>query len=95
MVNFQCDHIDRNRQNNILNNLRWVDTSTQNINKKVQDRNITGEKNINIIYEKRVAGYYYDIRIRRNKKIVFNKRLNIKNYTLADEIKVRDEFLNA
>jgi hypothetical protein len=43
------DHIDRNRQNNMFNNLRWTTYSLNNKNKNMQSNNTTG-----------VTGVYYD-----------------------------------
>ena len=37
----EVDHIDRNRQNNALSNLRWVDKTIQNNNKNNNIKNLT------------------------------------------------------
>ena len=84
------DHIDRVRTNNRADNLRLATKSEQEINKNMNSRNTTGERNVSII---RTGNYAcYRIKIERNgKKIV--KQLNMKTHTIADAIKYRDEQL--
>ena len=41
------DHIDRNSQNNDIENLRWVDNSTNQLNSGAKKTNKLGEKHIN------------------------------------------------
>ena len=38
------DHIDRDKKNNNINNLRWVDKKEQNNNKKTNIINLTEEQ---------------------------------------------------
>ena len=76
----QLDHIDRNKLNNDVSNLRWVTHLENNQNKK---RGKTGELNIRIHYSGQ-----YEIRFRRN-KFSYSKHLP-KNTTLEDAIKKRD-----
>jgi len=59
----QIDHIDRNRKNNKLNNLRWVSASQNQHNTNISKNNTIGVKNISIhnktklyIYEKMING---------------------------------------
>ena len=40
------DHIDRNRENNNLDNLRWVNRTENNNNMSISIRNKSGHKNI-------------------------------------------------
>jgi len=44
----QVDHINRNRSDNRVENLRWVTNIENNINKEVKCRNSSGHRNINI-----------------------------------------------
>lgn len=44
----EVDHIDRIRSNNLISNLRVVNSSANNLNKGRQRRNITGVTGINI-----------------------------------------------
>ena len=83
------DHIDRNRQNNKASNLRLATRSQQAINSNIQSNNQLGEKNICI------SRNYYNIRIRRNKKIVFNRCLPMDKFSLEDAVKIRDDFINS
>ena len=78
----QVDHIDRNKQNNHVSNLRWV-TSQENIDNRDLISN-TGEKYIS--YQKH--RHRYDIRVKGNRII-----LKCKNHTLQDAINVRDALL--
>jgi len=78
------DHIDRNKLNNNVANLRWVSRSVNCIN-----RNVFGT----IPY--RHIGYdttrnRFTIRIHRNKKLIFRKSMKVK-YTLQDAVNVRNE----
>jgi len=82
------DHIDRNRQNNCVENLRWANTSEQNLNSKIVPKGSnTGLMNI----------YHYP---RPNRSACYivsfhRKKLNIRKEfeTLEDAIKFRDEML--
>jgi len=82
------DHIDRNRLNNCASNIRLATRSEQNINKKIRYDNKLREKNITITND-----IYYQIRIKRNGKIVRCKYLRLDKFSLADAVKVRDKFL--
>ena len=62
----QVDHIDRNRQNNDLSNLRWVTQAENQANTGVRINNILREKNIypaKVLYPNK-GGYV--VRIVRN-----------------------------
>jgi hypothetical protein len=79
------DHIDRNKLNNNVANLRWVSRSVNCINKSVSGT---------IPY--RHIGYHktnkcFAIRIKRNKKYIFQKAMSANKYTLQDVVKVRNE----
>jgi len=59
----QVDHIDRNRTNNDVSNLRWVDPSTNSQNTGMRCDNTSGHKNIYYlncrecwIYKKTIRG---------------------------------------
>ena len=76
------DHIDRDKQNNNINNLRWASRTMQQSNRKVHSN--TGEKHI---YKSK---YLYEIQ----KKYCFSEYLNCEKYTLDDAINLRDSLLS-
>ena len=75
------DHIDRNKSNNNLSNLRLADTKTQN-----QNRIQIGKSGHQYI---RQQGNYYEVYFTKNQKYCFSKRFK----NLEDAIKCRDEYL--
>jgi len=85
------DHIDICKTNNRADNIRLATKTEQNINQNMNIRNKTGERNISIV----ISGNYtcFHIKIKRKRKVVINKKLNIKKYTMDDAIKMRDEQL--
>ena len=88
------DHIDRDKSNNHSSNLRLATKSQQSINQDLRKDNTLREKYIYTI-KKKDGRVYYQIQIKRNKKFIFNKCLNIKKHSLEDAIKVRDDFLKS
>ena len=79
----QIDHIDRDRCNNHLYNLRWVNYSMNNQNTEVRKNNKLGTKNIS---KSTNIGY------------MFQKIVNGKNHrkwfkTLEEAIKYKEEYL--
>ena len=49
------DHIDRDRQNNKISNLRWASRNLQNINQNINKNNKTGFKGV---YFDKIKNYY-------------------------------------
>ena len=80
------DHIDRNRTNNNITNLRWASRSMQSSNRKVHSN--TGEKHI--CKFKCRNYFYYQI----EKKYCFKTMLRCDEYSLQDAINLRDSLLN-
>ena len=82
------DHIDRNRINNNVNNLRWADMFDQNHNRDICNSN-TKEKFITF-YES-TKGTGYRLQIIRNKKVLIRKRFSSVLYTLEYVKKIREQ----
>jgi hypothetical protein len=80
----EIDHINRNRSDNRVENLRWADHYDNQYNKGPNKTNALGQKNI-CMFDK-----YFRVRITKNKIIVFEKQFN----TLKDAIQARDHFLS-
>lgn len=78
------DHIDRDRTNNKLSNLRWCNQSTNVINASLRSDNNTGIKNIN--WDKSRNRYVFQIK-RNGKKTA--KRFK----TLEEAIEFKSNFL--
>ena len=76
------DHIDRNRKNNQLSNLRWVTKQENNLNTKDRIRNNTGERHITL----QTSGKY-QVRFRRNTTIIYGGQFE----TLEEAKNKRDE----
>ena len=87
----QVDHINRIKDDNRVENLRWVNHSMNNINKDTQKNNKLGLKNIRHTKDKRIPNHpgYYRISLRRN-KVDYTKNCK----TLEDAIKQRDLMLS-
>ena len=72
----QVDHIDRDRKNNSLDNLRWATASENSINRGIKSDNKTGIKNIHFAENKWV------FKITKNKKC-HKKKFNTMNEAIA------------
>ena len=86
--NLKCiDHIDRNKINNNVNNLRWITYSNNNLNKGKNKNNKIGIKNI--CYDKREKKYQFS-------KIVRGQRYqkNFKTLEEAENYKIDWHILN-
>jgi len=79
------DHIDQNKINNDISNLRWVTKSENGINRGVQSNNKLGHKNIRL----RTDCNLYEVNIYRNGKVVYGKSFK----TLDEAIIGRDNYL--
>lgn len=76
------DHIDRNKLNNDLSNLRLADMKTQNLNRIQIGK--SGHQYINI------RSHGYEVYFTKNKKCCFSKSFQ----NLQDAIRCRDEYLS-
>ena len=85
------DHIDRNRLNNDLSNLRWVTISTNAINCKLRKTNTTGYRHI-YSYIRKTRGNieYFKIQINRENKLIYHKIFSSNNHTIEDVVRYRN-----
>ena len=95
--NLPCvDHIDRDKTNNKLENLRWVTHATNTQNSTRRKNNKQGHKHIRLYVNKKKNGKeypYYIVEIERNGTRC-NRKRHIKIFKkLEDAIKHRDEYL--
>lgn len=84
----EIDHIDQNKLNNSVDNLRWA-THTENALNRTYTSN-TGEKSIRLFQPKPSHTPLYMVQINRGGVSVFCKYFK----TLPEAIAARDEFLN-
>ena len=88
------DHIDRNKSNNNVNNLRWADQKTQiNNQKPFRDikKNKTGQRYIH--FDKRANKKQYYLQI-HNKHINNGKLFYKYFYTIEEAVVFRDKLIN-
>jgi hypothetical protein len=83
----EVDHIDRNRKNNDVSNLRWADDSDQNINK------VGWGKYKKFIYMENYGTYEcWSIQI-RNRNCKTKRRFDCSKFTLEQVIEIRNTIL--
>lgn len=83
----EVDHIDRNRGNNNVDNLRWADDSDQNINK------IGWGKYKKFVYMENYGTYScWSIQI-RNQRCKMKRRFDCSKFTLEQVIEIRNTIL--
>lgn len=91
----EVDHIDRNRINNKLDNLRWSSRSDNQINKLYKPHENNPYRCIHYDSPNTAKNPYscWTIQI-KNKKLNFKKRFRTDKYTLEEVKKFRDEIFN-
>ena len=82
----EIDHINNIKTDNRLDNLRWVNRSQNNHNKRIQKNNTTGYKNI-IIVKGRKKKYKVSVYINKVHKQKYF-------YTIEEAIEYRDNYRN-
>ncbi len=85
-LHLEIDHIDRNRLNNNLDNLRWVTKSENMVNRRMSGK--VPYRHISIIGDNVKA---YRIRITRNRQCIYVERFRQDNYTLEQVVNIRNE----
>ena len=83
------DHINRDKSDNNILNLRWVNKSENNSNRNAYINSKLKERYISITTDKK----YYSLTMR--KPYNFIKSYKITEYSLNDIIKIRDNIINA
>ncbi len=90
----EIDHIDRNRKNNNVNNLRWVSKSDNVINSLYTDRIMDLPRYIHYDAGGKTKQPYSCWRIQaRNQRLYICKRFRTDKYNLEEVIKIRNEIL--
>jgi hypothetical protein len=77
------DHIDNNKKNNLVDNLRWTTSSENNRNIKIKKLASTNERNISITRDNT-----FQVRFKANHKYIFNNFFK----TIEEAIIARDNF---
>jgi hypothetical protein len=85
----EIDHIDGNKTNNTLENLRWATCSTNQQNKRKGIRNTSGYYNIGTTNNKGVP--YWRISFEKDNKIVYSKSFQKSKVSLEQVAAIRDE----
>ena len=87
----EVDHIDRNKLNNCVSNLRWSTHTENQINKPLPKRKNETVGYRHIRKRKNGGHEYYELAIRRKGKHIFSKNYRTQNYTLQQVVKIRNE----
>jgi len=81
------DHINRNRSDNRLFNLRWVTYKENSQNCSKSKNNKSGYTHIHIYKN------YFTIEINKNGKKVIRKKFSCNKWTIEQVVKIRDDYL--
>ena len=92
----EVDHKDRDRANNHYYNLRWVDHSTNQLNKGTPKTNTSGHRNISrYVRKNRNNKVSWKVQIKYNNGKVKGKAFDYTDEGLQKAIVWRDEFLKS
>lgn len=90
--NLEVDHIDRNKNNNNVNNLRWADDFLQSQNRSGSANSIIKHKYITYEKNNKFHCHRYRIQITKNKVKILNKSFGCNKNTLQNVIDFRNKF---
>jgi hypothetical protein len=88
------DHVDRNKTNNHISNLRWATNSENQINTGLAKRKNedTGYRHIRKRTQNQNQREYYVLAIQRNGKFIVDKKYRTDTHTLDQVVKLRNDF---
>jgi hypothetical protein len=85
------DHVDRNKTNNHISNLRWATNSENQINTGLCKRKIKGDGFRHIRRRTLDGNKYYRVQIQRNGKLIVCKHYRTDTHTLEQVVQIRNE----
>jgi hypothetical protein len=88
----EVDHINRNKLDNSVYNLRWISHAENQINTPLYKRKNKNDGFRHIVFETKNNREYFTLQINRNKVRIVNKRYNCKKYTLDQVVQIRNQF---
>jgi hypothetical protein len=88
----QVDHIDRNKTNNHICNLRWATNSENQVNTGMRKRKNKGDGFRHISKSTIKGTEYHELQIHRNGKRIVHKHYRTDTHTIEQIVKIRNEF---
>ena len=88
----EVDHMNRNKLDNCVFNLRWISHSENQINTPLCKRKNKGDGYRHIIRRNLKGKEYFDLEINRNKVRIVQKCYPTNKYTLDQVVQIRNQF---
>ena len=88
----EVDHMNRNKMDNGVHNLRWISHAENQINTPLCKRKIKGDGYRHIIRRIQSGNEYFNLVIYRNKKRIVCKTYRTDRYTLDQVVHIRNQF---